>query len=375
MAKAKYTQRADGRYYTTYWDGTYTADGKKCRVPVYSTKSSADLEKKVNKLKAQTAEKLLLNEPEVERDMDVYLYAKEWLNTYKSHKANNTRKMYSNIIENYIYKLSGLTLRKIRHSHFQYLLNEAADHPRACQQLHLCFKQIMKAAARDRYYKKSELDDLFEGLSMPVYRAKERRALTQDEKQAIQAAPFTNRERTYVYIAYGCGLRRGEILALTPFDVDLKRKVIRVTKAVEFDINNPSTKDTKNHRDREVPMPAFLLDWMQQHRLDNKKFLVPKLDGEMMTKSSYDKMWGQIKKKIFEMKKKEDFETLDDYDLTTHLFRHNYCASLCYQVPSISIKKIAALLGDTEKMVLDVYNHIIEENENVENALKDAINF
>ena len=42
---------------------------------------------------------------------------------------------------------------------------------------------------------------------------------------------------------------------------------------------------------------------------------------------------------------------------------------------AISIKKIAALLGDTEKMVLDVYNHIIEENEKVEDALQNAINF
>lgn len=375
MAKAKYTQRPDGRYYTTYWDGTYTKDGKKRRVPVYSSKSSADLEKKVNKLKAQVAEKLHQDEPEAERDMDVYLYAKEWLKTYKDTRSNNTKKMYSNVIEKYIYKLSGLTLRKIRHSHFQFLINEAAGHPRACQQLLLCFKQIMKAAARDRYYRKSDLDDLFEGLSLPPYRAKERRALTPDEKAAIQSAPFTDRERTYVYIAYGCGLRRGEILALTPFDVDLKRKVIKVSKAVEFDVNEPSLKDTKNHRDREVPMPAFLLEWMKQHRLDNKKFLLTKMDGEMMTKSAYDRMWEQIKRKIFETKKKEDFETLADYDLTTHYFRHNYCASLCYQVPAISIKKIAALLGDTEKMVLDVYNHIIEENEKVEEALQDAINF
>ena len=58
--------------------------------------------------------------------------------------------------------------------------------------------------------------------------------------------------------------------------------------------------------------------------------------------------------------------------LTAHIFRHNYCTELCYQVPKISIKKIAQLMGDTEKMVLDVYNHISEERENAEAVISDV---
>lgn len=61
--------------------------------------------------------------------------------------------------------------------------------------------------------------------------------------------------------------------------------------------------------------------------------------------------------------------------LTAHVFRHNYCTNLCYQIPKISIKKIAQLLGDTEQMVIKVYNHIILEKENAELAVNDAINF
>ena len=37
--------------------------------------------------------------------------------------------------------------------------------------------------------------------------------------------------------------------------------------------------------------------------------------------------------------------------------------NLCYKVPEISIKKMAQLMGDTEKMVLNVYNHIMDEKE------------
>lgn len=46
MAKAKYTPGKDGRFQTKVWDGTYNPDGRKHYIPIYSTKSSGDLEKK-----------------------------------------------------------------------------------------------------------------------------------------------------------------------------------------------------------------------------------------------------------------------------------------------------------------------------------------
>ena len=61
--------------------------------------------------------------------------------------------------------------------------------------------------------------------------------------------------------------------------------------------------------------------------------------------------------------------------LTAHIFRHNYCTMLCYQIPKISIKRIAQLLGDKEKMVLEVYNHVVIEKEDAAGAVNDAINF
>ena len=59
--------------------------------------------------------------------------------------------------------------------------------------------------------------------------------------------------------------------------------------------------------------------------------------------------------------------------LTAHIFRHNYCSELCYQIPAISTKKIAQLLGDTEKMVIEVYSHILEEKEDAQTVVETAI--
>ena len=92
----------------------------------------------------------------------------------------------------------------------------------------------------------------------------------------------------------------------------------------------------------------------------------------MMTKSSYRRMWERIINKMNRAAGgTENLYVI--HDLTAHIFRHNYCTELCYQIPAISTKKIAELLGDTEKMVIDVYSHIVEEKENVQEVVKTAI--
>lgn len=91
-------------------------------------------------------------------------------------------------------------------------------------------------------------------------------------------------------------------------------------------------------------------------------------NGRPLTKSSYDKMWARIRNRMQEASDQEIS------GLTAHVFRHNYCTNLCYQIPTVSIKKIAQLLGDTEKMVLEVYNHIILEREDAAAAIAAAMN-
>jgi integrase len=79
-------------------------------------------------------------------------------------------------------------------------------------------------------------------------------------------------------------------------------------------------------------------------------------------------MWARILKGLNAAGAKAD-------GLTAHVFRHNYCTMLCYQIPAVSIKMIAQLLGDTEKMVIEVYNHILLEKEDTASAIEKALNF
>ena len=83
----------------------------------------------------------------------------------------------------------------------------------------------------------------------------------------------------------------------------------------------------------------------------------------------YTRKWARIVKAMQKVIK----EPING--LTAHIFRHNYCASLCYMIPDISIPKIARLLGDTDKMVIEVYNHVIEEREQTQDIVGKALDF
>ena len=120
-------------------------------------------------------------------------------------------------------------------------------------------------------------------------------------------------------------------------------------------------------------MPGFLIQFLKEYIPTlTSPYLIHKQDGSMMTKSSYDKMWEQIRKKMNRAAGGTD-KLRVIHGFSAHTFRHNYCSTLCYQVPAISIKKIAQLMGDTEAVVLKVYNHVQEEKENVEKVVNDAI--
>lgn len=370
MAKAKYTQGKDGYWRTKAWDGTYNEFGRKNRINLKSKKSSADLEKQVNALKRRIEEGKQIQTS----DVTFLAYANEWLKTYKAVRENNTKAMYQNIIDKHFATLKGVKLQNIRKTHLQLVINNASQKPRTCQQITLTFKQIIRAAVEDRLLPAESVHYICENVDQPKYTAQKKRPLTSLEKKALKACKFSPMDKTFVYIIFGCGLRRGEVLALKPSDINLTTSELTVRRAAEFVGNNPAPKVTKSVNGvRIVPMPPFLTAHLETYLPTlTSAYLMHTRDGSMMTKSSYRRMWQRI---IDEMNRAaggtDSLRVI--FGLTAHIFRHNFCTELCYQIPAISTKKIAELMGDTEKMVIEVYSHILEEKENVHEVVKSAI--
>ncbi len=371
MAKAKYERNTRGVFTTRVWDGTYDTNGNKRRVNVTSNKSSKDLENKVNALK-QSVE----NGNYVKNTDILFIeYAHEWLKIKKSVREKNTRIMYQNIIDVHLSFLADIKLTDIRNSHFQKAINNALEKPRTCQQIYITFKQILSMAVTDGLIGSIMYDNIIRDINLPKYVKSAKRALNEQEKVAIGKADFTEQEKAFIYIIYYCGLRRGEALALTKFDFNFDTCMVAINKALIFIKNDPEIKNIPKSSNgiRTIPVPQDAHTFLASYISDLKGAqLFTCANGSMITKSAYSKMWDSIINKMnIAVGGRKSFPIITD--LTAHIFRHNYCTNLCYQIPNISIKKIAELLGDTEKMVIEVYNHIINEKEDAASVVETAL--
>jgi len=369
MAKAKYTKDPAGYFKTMVWDGTFDEHGRKHRICLRSRKSSADLESKVKALKLQIDAGTAL----MSTDKTVEEYSKDWIQT-KAVLSRNTQRQYKDILKYYIIPAMGaVPLRQISRLHLQSLIAANADHPRTCQLIRRTFIQMTESAILDRYVPEAVLRPC-KAVKLPAYYRKERRILTDAEKKAIKTADLTPMQRCFVLLLYGCGLRRGEALALTPADIDLNRSTVRICRAVEFIGNSSGIKPPKSRNGfRTLPLPGFLADFLRDYLPTVPgDYLIHKADGSLMTQSAFRRMWEQILDALNTAAggtKKIRVIT----GLTPHIFRHTYCTELCYQVPSITTKKVAQLLGDDEAMVLEIYSHIVEDKEDAPGAIQRAI--
>ena len=378
MAKAKYSYNEKrGEWCASVWDGTYDAKGKKHRRWISSKKSSKDLEEKVNALKAAVEQRGATEFSGI----SFYQYALDWVKTSKATKEKNTQRMYELTVNTYFSGLSNIRVTDIRHSHFQRIINANRTHPRTCQIISMTFKQILRSAARDHLISRMDIEDLMADVSTPHYVRQERRPLNALEKDALMKAAFDERNSAFIFILYYCGLRKQEALALTRDCFDWDQKILRIRRVIIFDKGKAEIKDyPKSHNGiRAVPLPDALISRVRDYVDETDGLLFKNRTGAPMTHSGYDRMWKSI---ITTMniavgykpyKRKEKMEK-PIQGLTAHIFRHNYCTELCYQVAKgkLTTKKVAQILGDDEQMVLKVYSHIIEDKEDASGAVNAA---
>ena len=351
---ARYKKRPDGRYSTTVWDGTYT-DGKKNRRTLYA-KTIREMDAKVHEMEQQVREGNY-----VKRGDTTFLsFAAGWYDRQKADVSESTKQMYRDMIERYIATEPDVRIEDLRYIHVKRILDRVDGRKNTQGKIIMTIKQIIKQAVKERKYPQEEAAILFECLPKIRPDPKEKRILTQAEKDVVLKLQLPPREKCFLYLVYGCGLRREEALALTPFDFDFTAGTVRITKALvlldggKTDLKDPKSKNGK----RTVPLPVSIRKAVQDYARTCSGGLFPG-----MTKTKYRTLWRHVRDAFREYCP----DTADT--LTAHIFRHNYCTELCYQIPTISLKNVARLLGDTEQMVLNVYSHIDLDREPTQSVI------
>lgn len=196
------------------------------------------------------------------------------------------------------------------------------------------------------------------GLEMPAVRGGRDRIATPDECAALLEALPSGDGPIWATAVYA-GLRRGELMALRVEDVDLATGVIRVCRGwdtVEGVIL------TKNGKDRRVPIPAILRDYLDQHllALDRADGLVFGVSGSSPFSPS-----------PLRERAAAAWASAGLPAITLHECRHTFASLMI--AAGVNAKALSTYMGHANiSITLDRYGHLMPGNEDEAASLLDA---
>lgn len=189
--------------------------------------------------------------------------ARTYIDSKSSILSPNTISGYENILKNHLTDLQPLKIDKITHFMVQAKFNSLAES---------LSPKTLRNVIGFYYSATKQYTNAFADISLPPKEKKEINIPTDTEVRAILAHCTGEKQLAFALAAYA-GLRRGEILALTWQDVDLKKRKIKINKSVARDPNsNKVIKNPKSYAGfREVPILTPLYNIIQaQKRTDEQ---------------------------------------------------------------------------------------------------------
>lgn len=380
------TKRPDGRYM-----GRFTFEGESyC---LYNT-DLKKLQRALNDLRYEVEHGLRGSA----KRMTLSQWFEEWLNVYKASTVKeSTKEHFLTYYRIYIKQdLGNKEIRNIKSIHIQKLFNKMAEagyKQNTIKKVRNILNNMFVIAVKNDLLIKNPCIAAI----IPKTETKERRVLTEKEQKTFlnfvhQSVRWKRYEPMFI-IAFGTGLRIGELLALNWDDVDFKKKSINVTKTLyyskengqhKFVLQSPKTKTSV----RIVPMMQQVVKAFKAQRKEQLKHIMMLGDKwKPLTEKGLDDLvftteWGKpvdrnsINRTITSIvndynhqeKEKAENEERDPEILETftpHTMRHSF-ATRCFE-QNIPPKVVQGFLGHaTLSMTMDLYTHVTEETEREE---------
>ena len=155
--------------------------------------------------------------------------------------------------------------------------------------------------------------------------------MSQDEIKRLLAMAANIKVRAMLSLAYGCGLRAGEVVRLKAGDIDSAQNIIRIVQA-------------KGRKDRNVMLPADILGllrlwWKERPRHQDRDVAPPERwlfpgrnPGRPLTTRQFARLFQETVKKAGITK-----------PVSLHSLRHSFATHLLER--GVDIRVIQALLG------------------------------
>lgn len=364
--------RSDGRYACRYKDKWF-----------YGRSSDEAKQARKDYIRQEQAGRL------IRKELTVRAYALKWLPLYKSSVSEKCYNDYSKQLEALSDCIGNKLLSQVTvddaASVWQHYAGYSASTIKRARMLYIA---LFDTAIENELCHKNPFKSKF--TQPPRGTSGTHRALTEEEVQLILSTP--HRFQLAVLVMLFAGLRRGEVLALSSDDIDLKHNIIHVNKAIRFDSNQPIDANPKTSAGiRDVPVLSTLRPFLKNH----KGLIAPSKFGKTMSEVAFRNAWNdwcnhmelimnnctqkrwyfisseyrsrdpkrydQVHLLLSKGKKEEAdalrFKDWKKWTVRPHDLRHTYCTMLVDA--GVPLKQAMSWLGHAdEKMILRVYDHV-----------------
>ena len=159
--------------------------------------------------------------------------------------------------------------------------------------------------------------------------------LSKEEIKQILNAPTNLKHKTMLSLIYACGLRSGELLNLTPIQIDSKRGVIIIKQA-------------KGKKDRIAPLGDKIIEMLRSYFVTFKpeKYL---FEGQVKG-NKYDA------RSLQQVLKQSLAKTSIKKPVTLHWLRHSYATHLLEN--GTDLRFIQEILGHKSSKTTEIYTHV-----------------
>ncbi|GHU69830.1 site-specific integrase [Clostridia bacterium] len=287
-------------------------------------------------------------------------WASGWVNTYRQGISDTTREDYNQRVKQIVDQIGEMLLDAITLDSCQKYINQFTD-----QSVSTIRKNAQILAALMESARQSRLifDNPTNGMRIPRGKKGTHKYLTPDTQRIILQTWMGHRCGAAAMLMLFSGLRRGEALAFdVSHDIDMQCTQINVQRALRFVGNNAQFGPPKSKAGiRSIPIMEVLKPVFTN--LEDKPSVLPKLNGDTVTKSSFRKAWASYQRYLC---KHGCTQIVRCHDL-----RHTFATMLAQA--GVSIKVMQAWLGHASALMsMDIYAHVTSEQVVIDTQLLSA---
>lgn len=299
-------------------------------------------------------------------------FSDEWLERKeRSGKAQNTVRGYRQDLALALPLLGELRLQAIKPAHVRKLLDNLAKHEYSARtQRHVLqtVKAIFAQAMRLELIYKNPAE--FVELEAPPSESKAQ-SLQPEEVQTLLGAVKDSPMGLLFRLLLGCGLRKGEALALTWGDVDLKRAELSISKNWTGQGNGHMSRPKTRSSRRVVPIPTGLLarleaeyrgllkDWKPAELAGLYLFGTDKPFNTQSPNHALKRIVEGINKARREAAKEAGTDPVPFPQVRVHDLRHTYGSIALSR--GIPLEVVSERMGHANPTItLNVYRHVLE---------------